>query len=203
MRRYSGRGATTGRVHPIRRSYRAGKRSPTSYPVISLDRLAASVPAGMAVDGRSDRARHPVRRRLERRIPPAIGMDNRPARGMAVDAGLCGRAPGVAVDTRDVGASDKTVRRSKPRRRPVLLAGAALTKAEGLPLVAAVLLCLLATRKPTVTSLVAPTIVLAAWLPWFVFTQRHGIASYMVSVPMVTALLLREGAKSTCRRSPG
>ena len=72
----------------------------------------------------------------------------------------------------------------------VLLAGAALTKAEGLPLVAAVLLCLLAMRKPTVTALLAPTIVLAAWLPWFVFTQRHGIASYMVSVPMVTALLL-------------
>ena len=40
-----------------------------------------------------------------------------------------------------------------------------MTKAEGLPLVAAVLLCLLAMRKPTATSLVAPSIVLAAWLP--------------------------------------
>jgi len=72
----------------------------------------------------------------------------------------------------------------------VLLAGAALTKAEGLPLVAAVLLCLLATRKPRAIALLAPSIVLAVWLPWFVFTQRHGIASDMVSVSMVTALLL-------------
>jgi hypothetical protein len=72
----------------------------------------------------------------------------------------------------------------------VLLAGAALTKAEGLPLVAAVLLCLLATRKPSAIALLAPSIVLAAWLPWFVFTQRHGITSDMVSVSMVTALLL-------------
>jgi hypothetical protein len=72
----------------------------------------------------------------------------------------------------------------------VLLAGAALTKAEGLPLVAAVLLCLLATRKPSAIALLAPSVVLAAWLPWFVFTQRHGLTSNMVSVSMVTALLL-------------
>jgi hypothetical protein len=71
----------------------------------------------------------------------------------------------------------------------VLLAGAALTKAEGLPLVAAVLLCLLATRKPSAIAALAPAIVLAAWLPWLVFTQRHGLGSDMVTVPMVTALL--------------
>jgi hypothetical protein len=72
----------------------------------------------------------------------------------------------------------------------VLLAGAALTKAEGLPLVAAVLLCLLATRKPSAIAVLGPSIVLAAWVPWFVFTQRRGLTSDMVSVSMVTALFL-------------
>jgi hypothetical protein len=70
-----------------------------------------------------------------------------------------------------------------------LLAGAALTKAEGLPLVAVILSCLLLTKKPNANWLLAPSMVLAAWLPWFAFTQLHGIADGMVSVSAVMALL--------------
>ena len=72
----------------------------------------------------------------------------------------------------------------------VLLAGAALMKAEGLPLVAVTLPCVLVTRKPSASLLIAPSIVAAAWLPWFVFTLVHGTAAGgMVTVPAVTALL--------------
>jgi len=74
----------------------------------------------------------------------------------------------------------------------VLLAGAALTKAEGTPLVAIVLLSLLVARKPSALSALAPAIVIVARVPWWLFTQMHGLSSSMVSVSYVMSLILGE-----------
>ena len=59
----------------------------------------------------------------------------------------------------------------------LLLAGAALTKAEGTALVGIVLVCLLATRRPTPILALAPVIVIAARLPWWLFTRAHGLTN--------------------------
>jgi hypothetical protein len=62
-----------------------------------------------------------------------------------------------------------------------LLAGAAMTKAEGTPLVAIVLLCLLVTRRPAWVLALAPSIVILARLPWWLFTRAHGLGNEHVS----------------------
>ncbi len=72
----------------------------------------------------------------------------------------------------------------------VLLAGAALTKTEGTPLVAIVLLCLLVTRKRSALLAIGPAIVIAAQLPWWLFTQIHGLTNQMISISSVTSLML-------------
>ncbi len=72
----------------------------------------------------------------------------------------------------------------------VLLAGAALTKSEGTPLVAIVLLCLLVTRKPTPALLLGPVIVIVARLPWFLFTQMHGLSNHMINLAAMKSLML-------------
>jgi hypothetical protein len=74
----------------------------------------------------------------------------------------------------------------------VLLAGATLTKAEGVPLAAIVLACLLITRRPKAVLVIAPTIVVAARLPWFVFTQLHGLTNEMINPTIVRSLILGE-----------
>jgi hypothetical protein len=72
----------------------------------------------------------------------------------------------------------------------VLLAGAALTKSEGTPLVGIVLLCLLFTKKPTTVLALGPIVVAAARLPWFIFTQMHGLTNHIVTSPAVVDLIL-------------
>ena len=74
----------------------------------------------------------------------------------------------------------------------VLLAGAALTKTEGTPLVAIVLLCLLVTRKPSALLAIGPAIVIAAQLPWWIFTRIHGLTNQMINMSSVTSLMLGE-----------
>ncbi len=71
----------------------------------------------------------------------------------------------------------------------LLLAGAALTKSEGAPLAAIVLLCLIATRERRVVLALAPAIVVVARLPWFLFTQLHGVSSQMINATTVKALV--------------
>lgn len=72
----------------------------------------------------------------------------------------------------------------------ILLAGAALTKPEGTPLVGIVLLCLLFTKRPSAVLALAPAIVAAARLPWFIFTQSHGLTNHIVTLPALVDLLL-------------
>jgi hypothetical protein len=72
----------------------------------------------------------------------------------------------------------------------VLLAGATLTKSEGAPLVAIVLLSLLVTRKPMPILALAPAMVIVARLPWFVFTQMHGLANQMIGLSTMRSLIL-------------
>ena len=71
----------------------------------------------------------------------------------------------------------------------VLLAGAALTKSEGAPLVAIVLLCVLTRRNVSRSLALSPAIVLLAMLPWLLFTQRHGLTNHMITAPVVKSLL--------------
>jgi hypothetical protein len=71
----------------------------------------------------------------------------------------------------------------------VLLAGAALTKSEGAPLVVIVLACLLVTRKPSAVLALAPAIVIAARLPWFLFTQAHGLTNEMINSATIRSLV--------------
>jgi hypothetical protein len=72
----------------------------------------------------------------------------------------------------------------------ILLAGAALTKSEGVPLVVIVLASLLLSRRPRPVLAVAPAIVIAARLPWFVFTQVHGLTNEMINSETVRSLIL-------------
>ena len=74
----------------------------------------------------------------------------------------------------------------------VLLAGAALTKSEGTPLVAIILLSLLFTRKPNVVSGVAPAMVFVAALPWFMFARMHGLRGDLVDLSTVTSWIRGE-----------
>jgi len=69
----------------------------------------------------------------------------------------------------------------------VLLAGAALTKSEGTPLVAIILLSLLFTRRPNLVSGVAPALVFVAALPWFMFARMHGLRGDLVDWSTVTS----------------
>jgi hypothetical protein len=71
----------------------------------------------------------------------------------------------------------------------ILLAGAALTKSEGTPLVGIVLLCLLFTKKPKAVLAIGPIIVAAARLPWFVFTEVHGLTNHILTVPAIADLI--------------
>lgn len=72
----------------------------------------------------------------------------------------------------------------------VLLAGAALTKSEGTPLVGIVLLCLLFTKKPRAVLALAPIVVVAARLPWFIFTEMHGLTNHILTSTAVVDLML-------------
>ncbi len=71
----------------------------------------------------------------------------------------------------------------------ILLAGAALTKAEGAPLALIVLVSLLVTTTPTAVLGIGPAIVVAARLPWFIFTQAHGLTNDMINSTIVAALI--------------
>jgi len=71
----------------------------------------------------------------------------------------------------------------------VLLAGAALTKSEGPPLVAMVLLCLLIRSRPSLVLGVGPAIVALAMMPWLLFTHLHGLTNHMVTGPVVKSFL--------------
>ena len=74
----------------------------------------------------------------------------------------------------------------------VLLAGAALTKSEGTPLVAIILLSLLFTRRPNLVSGVAPALVFVAALPWFMFARMHGLRGDLVDWSTVTSWIRGE-----------
>jgi hypothetical protein len=69
----------------------------------------------------------------------------------------------------------------------VLLAGAALTKSEGTPLVGIILLSLLFTRKPNLVSGVAPALVFVAALPWFMFARMYGLRGDLVDWSTMTS----------------
>ena len=71
----------------------------------------------------------------------------------------------------------------------VLLGGAALTKTEGLPLVAIVLACLLVTRRLSPVLALGPAIVVALRLPWFLFTQMHSLSNEMINAATISSLL--------------
>jgi hypothetical protein len=62
----------------------------------------------------------------------------------------------------------------------VLLAGGALMKNEGLPLVAVILACLLLGRSLHPRLLVAPAVVLCLFLPWLVFTRLNQLATDII-----------------------
>jgi hypothetical protein len=89
----------------------------------------------------------------------------------------------------------------KDRRDPrahvvagVLLAGAALTKSEGTPLVGIIILALLVTRKPSAVLALSPVIVIVAGLPWFIFARLHSLSGNVVDLPTVTSLIRGETA---------
>ena len=63
----------------------------------------------------------------------------------------------------------------------VLMAGAALTKHEGLAMAIVVMGCLLVGQRPWRLVSIAPGIVLAAWLPWYVFIKVHGLSNYIAN----------------------
>ena len=72
----------------------------------------------------------------------------------------------------------------------VLLAGAALTKSEGAPLVAIIFLSLLVTRKPSAVLALSPVIVIVASLPWFIFTRMHGLTCQLGDSSTAASLTL-------------
>jgi hypothetical protein len=72
----------------------------------------------------------------------------------------------------------------------VLLAGAVLTKSEGAPLVGVVLVCLLFTKEPRAVLAISPIIVVAARLPWLVFTAMNGLTNHIVTLSAVADLLV-------------
>ena len=136
----------------------------------------ASVPASLAVDRSSGRADHSGRSRTRRAgscchwlgSPVHRSCGSRckatptfPWRSCSCSGRpCCGDPSGSAI----------------PRPGGVLLAGAALTKTEGTPLVAIVLLCLLVTRKRSALLAIGPAIVIAAQLPWWL-CHRVSMAS--------------------------
>lgn len=72
----------------------------------------------------------------------------------------------------------------------LLLGGAALTKTEGLPLAAIVLVCLLIRAGHGRLALLAPLVAAGLRVPWVVFTQTHSLDNHMIGLGSFTAELL-------------
>jgi hypothetical protein len=72
----------------------------------------------------------------------------------------------------------------------VLLGGAALTKTEGLPLAAIVLVCLLVRAGHGWLAVIAPLVAAGLRLPWVVFTRVHGLDNHMIGLGSFNAELL-------------
>lgn len=72
----------------------------------------------------------------------------------------------------------------------ILLGGAALTKAEGLPLVAIVLVCVLVGRGLGPRAWLAPAVALGLRLPWLAWTTFQGIGNHMITERSFSAEVL-------------